>query len=628
MYSKLRAIRLCLLRLCCISFVLFAYPGSIGYCSVLNSRSARFEDKKKELAVIEKRADLVSELAEPNLPEDTSTRFIVREIRISGNTLISNDELLENLPLVYNASDKPIEQAESGDLYDFGAIHDVISNPDRPHEVSRRTMQGLTQYILSVYQDSGFAGIYVYIAAQTVQDGTQLKEEVLPIEIVEARVLDVNVTAFDLDRQEVEKGILRSSLVKAWSPVKQGQVVNKRHLDKYVNLLNLNPDRYVSPVISRGSEPNTLALNYEVYEGNPWHFWIQVDNSGTDQRQWAPKIGFVNTNLTGYDDKLMGLYQAPWERGIEEDYLLFGSYGFPVFTPALRANFWGGHSEFTTTGDIGVDFLGAGSFYGANLSLNVLQINNWFIDVTGSLSHEQSEVRASQFPAALDTEVDMDLWAISLSAHRSDELSSTSLTLSRTENMDTSSRASFEQARPSGGNISTDFRIYSASAAHSRLLDSDKSQRLSGSIRYIDSSGRLVPSKMTTFGGLYSVRGYKEDEIVADGGLLLSAQYEFDLVKYWQSRENDQDQSDKQQENNHGITKLAPLVFYDLAKARVKDPVPGERSVRELYSVGTGLLIRLGNDFDAGMYYGWPLKSTVKTDRGQGRFNFTFTLRF
>ncbi|MHC4212038.1 MAG: ShlB/FhaC/HecB family hemolysin secretion/activation protein [Planctomycetota bacterium] len=628
MCSKARVMCLCMLRLYCISFVLFAYSGSIGYCSVLDSRSARFKAEEEKAAVKQPKTDLVPELAEPNLPEDTSTRFNVRKISISGNTLISNDELLENLPVVYNASDKPIEEAESGDLYDFGAIHEVLSNPDLPNELSRRTMQGLTQYILSVYQDNGFAGIYVYIAAQAVQDGTQLKGEVLPIEIVEAHVLDVNVTSFDLERQEVEKGILRSSLVKAWSPVKQGQVVNKRNLDKYVNLLNLNPDRYVSPVISRGSEPNTLALNYEVYEGNPWHYWIQVDNSGTDQRQWAPKTGFVNTNLTGNDDKLMALVQAPWERGIEEDFLLFGSYGFPVLTPALRANIWGGHSEFATTGDIGVNFLGTGSFYGLNLTLNVLQINNWFIDLTGSLSHEESEVKASEFAAALDTNVDMGLWAIGFSVHRSDEVSSTSLTLSRTENMDTSSRASFEQARPSGGNISTDFRIYSASASHSQLLDSDKSQRLSGSIRYIDSSGRLVPSKMTTFGGLYSVRGYKEDEIVADGGLLFSAQYEFDLVKYWQSRQDDQDQSDKQQENNECITKLAPLVFYDLARARIKDPVPGEKSVRELYSVGTGLLISLRNNFDAGMYYGWPLKSTERTDRCDGRFNFTFTLRF
>ena len=36
---------------------------------------------------------------------------------------------------------------------------------------------------------------------------------------------------------------------------------------------------------------------------------------------------------------------------------------------------------------------------------------------------------------------------------------------------------------------------------------------------------------MTTFGGLYTVRGYQESEIVADGGIIASVQYEYDIVK-------------------------------------------------------------------------------------------------
>jgi hemolysin activation/secretion protein len=46
-----------------------------------------------------------------DLPEDTSSRFGIKQLRISGNTLISTDKLLEDLPLVYNASDKPLQEA-------------------------------------------------------------------------------------------------------------------------------------------------------------------------------------------------------------------------------------------------------------------------------------------------------------------------------------------------------------------------------------------------------------------------------------------------------------------------------------------------------------------------------------
>jgi len=173
------------------------------------------------------------------------------------------------MPNVYNASDKPAHQARAGDIYDFTVLRDIVLHPGLSREVSTKTMQGFTRYILSVYQSRGYGGIYVYIAAQAIQGEGRLQDGLLPVEVVEAKI---------------------------------GQVANKKKLDYFVELLNLNPDRYVSAVISRGSEPKSLALAYDVYESNPWHFFIQVDNSGTKERQWAPRVGMVNTNLTGTDD--------------------------------------------------------------------------------------------------------------------------------------------------------------------------------------------------------------------------------------------------------------------------------------------------------------------------------------
>ena len=70
-----------------------------------------------------------AEIERLNLPEDTSPRFTISELRISGNTLISNYELLNNLPQIYNASDKPMEQAEPGELYDLRSLHGIVLHP-------------------------------------------------------------------------------------------------------------------------------------------------------------------------------------------------------------------------------------------------------------------------------------------------------------------------------------------------------------------------------------------------------------------------------------------------------------------------------------------------------------------
>jgi hemolysin activation/secretion protein len=96
-------------------------------------------------------------------------------------------------------------------------------------------------------------------------------------------------------------------VIRKWSPVRVGQVANRKQLDYFVKLLNLNRDRYVSPADLKGSVPETLAYRYDVYETNPWHYFIQVDNSGTEERQWAPTFGLINTNLTGRDDRLTAI---------------------------------------------------------------------------------------------------------------------------------------------------------------------------------------------------------------------------------------------------------------------------------------------------------------------------------
>ena len=560
-----------------------------------------------------------------NLPEDTSPRLTIRELHISGNTLISNEKLLNNLPQIYNASDKPMQQADSGELYDLRPLHKIVLHPNQPQEVSRRTLQGFTQYILSVYQGHGYAGIYVYIAAQSVQGSVRLQGGILPVEIVEAEISEINITSYNTEREQVEKGKLHSSIIEDWSPVKVGQVVNKKELDYFVNLLNLNPDRYVSAVISRSSEPNTLALGYDVYEADPWHYYIQLDNSGTQERQWAPRMGMSNTNLTGIDDKLIGLYQAPWESGIENNYLLFGSYEFPLFSPRLSFSVFGGQSKFDTTPEGGpLNFLGKGSFHGGMLRFNAFQIDGWFLDVTNSLSYEKSEVTPLLFKT-LESDVEMDLWSVGVGLYRSDDISNTSVRFNRVQSVDGSTRSRFNKARQ---NADPDFNIYTFSAANSQYIDPDKVQRFSSSIRWITTDERLAPSKMTTFGGLYSVRGYKEDEIVSDEGTHMSFQYEFDLVQYSKPGDSSDNESSEVQSNELELNKLAPLAFFDFGRAKIEDPVAGEKKTQELCSIGMGLLFDVGDDFSAGIYYGWPLRSTLRTDEGSGRFGFSFIKRF
>jgi len=605
--------------------IVIVYLGSIVYTADALQRSSQLpSDKTKREMQIE----------QLSLPEDTSPRLMVRELLISGNTLISTEELLGRMPLVYNASDQPLLKAESQYLYDLRVIHGIVSQPGLPRMISSRTIQGLTQYILSVYEDNHYAGIYVYVPEASIKDGVELVNGLLFIKVLESPITEAKIEFYDADQNKVEKGYLRRSTIEKWSPLKMGELANRKELDDFVNLLNLNPDRYVAAIVSRGSEPNTLALGYNVYETDPWHYFIQLDNSGTRDRQWSPRIGLINTNLLGIDDGFTAVYQAAADSSIDDNYSFFGSYDFPLMGPRLRLGLYGGYSEFDIVPEAGLfNFLGSGSFYGGVLRYNVFQTKGWFFDVTGSLSHERSKITPSLFPEFLSSDVKMDLWGIGIDIHRSNDMSSTSFTFNRVESMSGSGSSEFSLARTGA---EPDFSIYNISARHNQYLDQNKVQQLRGSFRYITSNERLVPAKMTTFGGMYSVRGYDEYEIVADGGVLASAQYEFDLVKYKQSRQIDESNPstslgtgpDEVESKRLQLKKLAPLAFIDFGQARIEDPIGSEKGAESLLSMGVGTVLELGDNFSAGVYYGFPLKATDDTQRGRGRLNVNLLWRW
>lgn len=558
------------------------------------------------------------------LPEDTSPKMAVKQLKITGNTLISTVDLILSIPDVFVNPGKPADMLSAQDIFDLSSLKKLIAAPGVERQISAKSIKGLTMYFLTAYHNEGYSGIYVYVPREAQALG-EFEDGLLPIWIVEGRISDVQVSYRDPDDNELEKGYLRESVLREWSPVEEGDVINKKELDDFFDVLNLNPDRYISAKISRGEEPESLSMEYQLYEANPMHYFIQVDNAGTDDRQWAPKFGFINTNLTGIDDTLLAMTQIPVDKNIKENYSIYTSYEFPIFSPKLRLKPYFGRSEFDTdAGDF--NFLGNGKFWGAILTYTVYQQDDWFFDVTGSLSREESKSTPDLAVLnSLGSDIDMDLWSVGFDIHRRDDISNTSFVFNRQEIMSGSSQASFNQARLGADR---DFKLITFKAMHNRFLDSANVHRVSGSFQIIRPDERMVPAKMTTFGGMYSVRGYQEDAIVADGGLLYSFQYEYDLIAKEKELANMQPGIVESEETESCFKKIAPLVFADFGRAKMKDAVAGEKGVEELCSIGFGVLLEAKKNLSAALYYGMPMRKTDKTDKFEGRVNVSVILRW
>ena len=586
--------------------------------------STRFMSAVRGIERTYKHADL---LVSP--PQDETAKFSVIEIRLTGNTLISTDDLLYGLPAVYVKQAKSKDGTPQNEVYDFRSLCETVIAPGPVRKVSQRTIQGLTKYILSRYQDAGFAGIYVYVSADALDEQARFANSVLPIHVIEARVADVTTKWFDFSGEEKQEHVLVDTFVEKHSPVQKGQVIRKDDLDEYVRLLSANPDRQVSAVASPSDEPNTIHLTYDVYEGDPWHFYAQVDDSGTDERQWNPRIGLVNTNLTGHDDRLSAMLQADVESP-EENYAAFGLYELPLFNPRFRLGFYGGISEYDITPETTeglINFLGDGWFAGTNWRYNVAQLHDWMLDLTGSWSRETSRIDRS---LGTDSDVDMSLVGLGFEVRRSNEGSQTSVSFERLENYKGNS-ADFQSARLGAD---PDFTKYSFGATHWQFIDKDRLHLITGRFRNIWSNERLVPAKMTTFGGLYTVRGYQEDEIVADGGILASLEYRFHLTKRLAGRKEGNEAGNKKM----GL--LAPLdvslvAFTDYGRPEIEDPVAGEFDTQDMWGIGVGTIFEVENNFLAAIYHGWALQETerasdgaILTDEGDTQWNFNFIYRW
>lgn len=613
----------------------------------MREEAERREAEERAAERMRQRMDKEVGVEELNLPVDNSQKFEVTMLKIRGNTLVDTAEIIEDIPVVFNESQVPLVEADSGDLYDLRSIQDVVLEPGKVHQVSARTIQGFTKYILSVYTEKDYAGVYVYVPASAVVDGS-LKGDVLTINVIEARLSDVEVNSYDfmgnVEGDEVyvnpEGGYLKEKYIQQWNPVKAGTVTNERKLREYVSLLNLNPDRYVSAIVSKGADPNTLSLGFDVYEASPWHFYAQLDNSGTNNRRWNPKFGLIHTNLTGRDDRVEMMWQGPMFTDhviepFEDNYSYYISYEAPLWTQRLRLKLYHGRSKFEigqgdTAGGI-ASFRGNGEYWGGILRHNIWQWEgDWHLDMLHSLSQEYSRVTTSIGPFDIPSDVEMNLWGIGFELHRTTEMATTSVMLMRYENIGGSNLEAMEAARTGAR---PRFHYYDVMAMHRMYLDDTKIHQLFGSIRAVVPDRRLVPAKMTTLGGMYTVRGYKEDEFVADQAIILRGEYEYDLIALLDARQEEEVEelatADEIQREDPWLKKFAILLFMDHGRGTIKQPVAGEiETTREMTSIGLGMSFEVTDHFESQITYGWPLRGTEDTDAGHGQWNYNFIARW
>ena len=70
------------------------------------------------------------------------------------------------------------------------------------------------------------------------------------------------------------------------------------------------------------------------------------------------------------------------------------------------------------------------------------------------------------------------------------------------------------------------------------------------------------------------------------------------------------------------------ILVKDYGRAKMKDSIGDENSNEDLYSLGPGLILEVGEHFNGAIYYGYPLEATSTTKTGDGRLNISLMMRW
>ena len=434
-------------------------------------------------------AGAVSEPAEAVVPEPASAaasaavvsaRFDIRAFRVSGNKLLPGDA---------------VERA----VYPF-------MGPGR----SEADVEGARAALQKAFEDAGYVAVSVFVPEQSV-DGGILSLEVQPQTVA----------------QVVVEGAKRPDAVRALAPsVAPGATPNLKAFQRDVVALNGKANRRVTPELRAGSAPGTLDVVLKVEESSPLHLSAEVNNfssAATTRLRVSGTMRF--DDMWGRGDSLsVSAQTAP--RRTNDGTVFSGNYMLRLGS-GTQLLFYAVHSDSDIAVVGGTSVIGKGNIFGGRLVQSLGSSGGFYHSLTVGadwkdftedlrLGSDRNMIPIKYLPVTLSWRGD---WSGSSHA--------TNLTLTGvlgTRGAGTAGGFSVDgcevdvhhfdckryKAKPNfvilKGEAETNVKLFAGFEANAKLTGQW-------------SPDPLISNEGFSLGGMGSVRGYYESEMLADYGL-------------------------------------------------------------------------------------------------------------
>jgi hemolysin activation/secretion protein len=151
------------------------------------------------------------------------------------------------------------------------------------------------------------------------------------------------------------------------------------------------------------------------------------------------------------------------------------------------------------------------------------------------------------------------------------------------------------------------FFYWQGQAQYIRFFGQDKLLLLRGNLQVANQP--LLPMEQFATGGFGSVRGYRQDQLLTDNGLFLSADFQIPIIKI---------------DNWNSVVQIIPFFDYGTTWNTGRS----NPEIQTLSSIGLGLQWRIDDNFQARLDYGIPLVNVESRDRTLQEQGLYFSIQF
>lgn len=503
--------------------------------------------------------------------EPPAVRFVVKSFAVSG--------------------DNPLSDSKTQSILNqFTGEHSGIDG-----------IQAAAEALETALRESGYAFYRVSLIPQELKGG----------------IIRFEISEFDIAKIKIQgnKHYSDSNIINSTPTLKQGNTPNTHVLSRAINMANTQPSKNIKLQFSESETGGAINAKLIVVDSEPDFFFVGLNNTGSDETgDFRLTGGYQFNNLFDVDHSLSFSYtMSPDETDAVGQYGL--TYSIPFYESGGRFNFLVSHSDV----DSGIveqqfDISGKGTVISLRYNKLFLQQGSYKQELEFGLDRKRFEDDVVLF-GAIQLGGDIVSRPVSITYKGS--------RLSTTNNLDFSvgffsnisggtnnEDVDYADSRVGDTSVATaDWSLFRYNVNYLSFLSQDWLFRF-GLIGQ-ETSDLLISGEQFGVGGMNSIRGFDERDVLGDTG------YQVNLELWFPS---------------FSEYKIRPLVFYDFGHTETLDALPtvstGVEAEQDPASYGGGLRYSWKEQLNATLDIGYVSKAAGTTKKGDTRGHLNVFYRF